>query len=91
VALLGAAIGYLALLGAVTGFLAPSIPPVTVPSASALGIVVMAVVLGVLALLRQAPGDGWVGRLQRVIYTKALVAGNVPAIRLTPQLTGAPR
>lgn len=91
VALLGAAIGYLAVLGAVTGFLAPAIPPVTVPSVSALGIALVAIVLGALALLRQAPGDGWAGRVQRFIYTKALVAGHVPAIRLTPQLTGAPR
>ena len=91
VALFGAAIGYLAVLGAVTGFLAPAIPPVTVPSASALGIVLVAVVLGALALLRQAPGAGLAGRVQRFIYTKALVAGNVSAIRLTPQLTGAPR
>lgn len=90
-ALFGAAIGYLAVLGAVTGFLAPSIPPVTVPSASALGIALVAVVLGVLALLREAPGEGWAGRVQRFIYTKALAAGNVSAIRLTPQLTGAPR
>lgn len=91
VALFGAAIGYLAVLGAVTGFLAPAIPPVTVPSASAPGIVLVAVVLGALALLRHAPGTGWAGRVQRFIYTKALVAGNVSAIRLTPQLTGAPR
>lgn len=90
-ALFAAAIGYLAVLGAVTGFLAPSIPPVTVPPASALGIVLVAIVLGVLALLRQAPGNGSLGRVQRFIYTKALVAGNVPAIRLTPQLTGVPR
>lgn len=100
VALLGAGVGYLALVNLVTGFLSPDLPPVAVPSASSLGIAAAAVVLGALALLRQAPPDGWAGRLQRALYTKALVAGHVSAIRpqqiptpthLTAQLTGAHR
>lgn len=100
VALLGAGVGYLALVNLVTGFLSPDLPPVAVPSASSLGIAAAAVVLGALALLRQAPPDGWMGRLQRALYTKALVAGHVSAVRpqqihtpthLTAQLTGALR
>lgn len=90
-ALFGAAMGYLAVLGAVTGLLAVSIPPVIVPPTSLLGISLVAIVLGALALLRQSPGNGWAGRIQRFIYAKALAAGNVSAIRLTPQLTGVPR
>jgi NADH-quinone oxidoreductase subunit L/NAD(P)H-quinone oxidoreductase subunit 5 len=100
VALLGAGVGYLALVNLVTGFLSPDLPPVAVPSTSSLGIAAAAVVLGALALLRQAPPDGWAGRLQRTLYTKALVAGHVSAVRpqqiptpthLTAQLTGAHR
>jgi NAD(P)H-quinone oxidoreductase subunit 5 len=86
-----AATAYLAVLGAVTEFLTPAIPPVTVPSASGLGIALVAIVLGALALLRKAPGTGWAGRAQRFIYTKALVAGSFSATRLTPQPTGASR
>lgn len=100
-ALFGAAVGYVALVGAVTGFLAPDLPSVSVPSTSTLGIVAVAVLLGALALLRQAPPDGWAGSLQRALYAKALVAGHIPATRpqpmptnhshhpLTRQLTGA--
>ncbi|QUR69163.1 proton-conducting transporter membrane subunit [Mycobacterium spongiae] len=97
-ALLVGAIAAVALVGAVTGFLAPDLPPVNVPSTSSLGIVAVAVILGALALLRQAPPSGRTARLQRVLYTKALVAGYVPATRphampsnhpLTQQLTGA--
>lgn len=97
VALLGAGIGYLALVDSVTGFMAPALPPVAVPSASSAGIAAAAVVLGALALLRQAAPNGRFGRLQRALYTKALVAGTVSAkrpqqmpnvIHLTPQLTG---
>ena len=99
VALLMAAIGYVALVGAVTGFLAPDLPAVTMPADSSLGIAAVAVILGALALLRQAPPDGRAGRLQRTLYTKALVAGHIPATRpqpetthpLTRQLTGALR
>ncbi|KAA1248969.1 sodium:proton antiporter [Mycobacterium simiae] len=93
VALFGAAIGYVALVGAVTGFLAPDLPPVTILPTSTLGIVAVAVILGAVALLRQAPPDGWAGRLQRAIYAKTFVAGHIPATRPsqlpTTQLTGA--
>ena len=97
VALLLVALGYVALVNTVTGFLAPDLPPVAVPAASSPGIVAVAAILGALALLRQAPPNGWVGSLQRAIYTKALVAGHIPAARprpvpttrpLTNQLTG---
>ncbi|WP_176358291.1 proton-conducting transporter transmembrane domain-containing protein [Mycobacterium persicum] len=89
--LLVAAIGYVALVGAVTGFLAPDLPTVTVPSASSAGIVAVAVILAALTLLPRAPANGWFGRLQRTLYAKALVAGHVPATRPQPntQLTGA--
>jgi len=98
VALLVAAIGYVALARVVTGILAPDLPAVTMPAASSLGLVAVAVILGALAVLRQAPPDGRAGRLQRALYAKALVAGHLPAPspQLTPtahpltrQLTGA--
>ncbi len=98
VVLLVAAIGYVAVVSAVTGFLAPALPPVTVPAASSLGLAAVAVILGALAVLRQAPPDGRAGRVQRALYAKALVAGHLPApsLGLTPtahpltrQLTGA--
>ncbi|MBX9640210.1 MAG: hypothetical protein K2X97_10910 [Mycobacteriaceae bacterium] len=97
-ALVIAAIGYVALVGAVTAFLAPDLPPVAVPSASSVGIVAVAVILGALTLLRQAPASGWPGRLQRALYAKALGAGHIAAARpqpvpsthaVTSHLTGA--
>lgn len=100
VTLLGASIGYLALVDIVTGFLTPALPPVTVPSASSVGIAAAAVALGALALLRQAPPRGLTGRLHRTLYTKALVAGSISAQRPQemsyvthpiPQPTGTPR
>ncbi|EUA02310.1 NADH-Ubiquinone/plastoquinone (complex I), various chains family protein [Mycobacterium kansasii 732] len=93
VALLVGAIGYVALVGVVTGFLAPDLPPVTVPSASSAGVIAVAVILAALTLLPRTPTNGWAGRLQRALYAKALVAGHVPAVRPqqipTTQLTGA--
>lgn len=98
VALLAVALGYVALVNTVTGFLAPDLPPVAVPAASSPGIVAVAAILGALVLLRQAPPNGRVGSLQRAIYTKALVAGHIPVTSsrpvpttppLTNQLTGA--
>lgn len=98
VCLLIAAIAYVTLVAAVTGFLAPDLPPVTVPAASTVGVVAVAIVLGALALLRQATYSGWIGRLQRALYVKAVAAGHIPASRpqplstthhLTRQLTGA--
>jgi NAD(P)H-quinone oxidoreductase subunit 5 len=99
-ALLVAAVGYAALVRAVTSFIAPDLPPLTVPSASSAGIVVVAVVLGALTWLRQAPAYGRAGRWQRALYATALTAGHVPVTRHLPapthptrtqQLTGAPR
>ncbi|MBY0442343.1 MAG: hypothetical protein K2Q25_09445 [Mycobacteriaceae bacterium] len=98
VALLIAAIAYVTLVEAVTGFLAPALPPVIVPAASAAGVIAVAGILAALALLRQAAANGWTGRLQRALYVKAVAAGHVPATRpqplsttdhLTRQLTGA--
>ncbi|WP_407685733.1 proton-conducting transporter transmembrane domain-containing protein [Mycobacterium sp. HUMS_1102779] len=77
-ALLTAAVGYVALLRAVTGFLAPDLPAVTVPAAATPGLAAVAVVLGVLTLVRQAPPNGRTGRLQRAMYTRALVTGQIP-------------
>ena len=99
-ALFAAATGYVALVSAVTRFLAPDLPPVLVPAAASVGIATVAVILGALTLLRQATPNGWAGRLQRALYTKALVAGHIPATRprpestahlLVPQPTGALR
>jgi len=94
-----AAVGYVALVKAVTGFLAPAIPAVAVPSGSLWGVAAVALVLGLLTLLRQAPASGLVARLHRTLYTRALMAGQVSASRpqklptdihpLTHQLTGA--
>lgn len=98
VALLVMAFGYVAMVSGLTAFLAPALPPVAPPAFSSLGIVAVAVILGALALLHQASPDGWVGRLQRALYTRALVAGHIPVARthpvpttrpLTNQLTGA--
>ncbi|MEY8014028.1 proton-conducting transporter membrane subunit [Mycobacterium servetii] len=77
-ALLTAAVGYVALMRAVTGFLAPDLPAATVPAAATPALAAVAVVLGALALARQAPPNGRTGRLQRAVYTKALVAGQIP-------------
>ncbi|MFY2861895.1 proton-conducting transporter membrane subunit [Mycobacterium sp. THU-M104] len=77
-ALLVAAVGYVALMGAVTGFLAPDLPAVTVPAGASPGLAAVAVALGGLTLLRQAPPGGRTGRFQRALYTKALVAGQIP-------------
>ncbi|KAA8963982.1 proton-conducting transporter membrane subunit [Mycobacterium sp.] len=98
--LFAAATAYVVLVSAVTGFLAPDLPPVLAPSAAPLGIAAVAVILGTLTVLRRGPGNGWAGRLQRALYTKALVAGHIPARRprprpaallLTRQPTGALR
>lgn len=97
--LLVAAVGYVALVEAVTSFLTPAIPPVAVPSGSLWGVAAVASILGLLTLLRQAPAGGPVARLRRTLYTRALAAGQVSAGRpqkltakshpLTRQLTGA--
>ncbi len=89
-ALLAMAFGYVALVGAVTGFLAPDLPAVLVPSASALGIVAVAVVLGGLTLLGQAPASGWVARLRLAMYAKALASGHISAPRRMSQPTTFP-
>ncbi|WP_156686322.1 proton-conducting transporter transmembrane domain-containing protein [Mycobacterium sp. Marseille-P9652] len=99
-ALLVAAVAYVAFVGAVTGLLGPDLPPVTVPSASSAGIVALAVILGALAMLRQAPPDGRTGDIQRAIYAKAVTSGHVSTSRpqvpttthtSTRHLTGAHR
>ncbi len=99
-ALLAAAGGYVALVGAATHFLAPDLPTVDVPALSSAGVAAVAVALGALALLRQAPAYGLAGRLQRTVYARALAAGHIAAPRphlvantrlLTHHPTGAHR
>ena len=99
-ALLVCAVGYAALVRAVTGFISPDLPPLSVPSTSSAGVVAVAVVLGSLTLLHQAPANGRAGRWQRRLYVAALAAGHVPVTCSVPtpaphsrpdQLTGATR
>ncbi|CPR11118.1 proton-translocating NADH-quinone oxidoreductase subunit L [Mycobacterium bohemicum DSM 44277] len=90
-ALLVAALGYVALVSAVTRFLDPDIPPVAVPTASSAGVAAVAVVLALLTLLRQPPPGGFVARLHRALYSRALAAGHVPAVRPRPLPTTDPR
>ena len=89
-ALLAMALGYVALVSAVTGFLAPDLPAAFVPSASTLGIVAVALVLGGLTLLGQAPASGRVARLRLAIYAKALAAGHISGPRRMSQPTTFP-
>jgi NADH:ubiquinone oxidoreductase subunit 5 (subunit L)/multisubunit Na+/H+ antiporter MnhA subunit len=80
--LLPAAVGYVAVIDAVSGFLAPALPDPTLPTTTILAIVTVALIsLGGLAALWYSPAATPV---QRVLYTRALSAGH-----LTPRPTGA--
>ena len=80
-ALLIAAVAYETLVAAVTRFIDPGLPPVSVPALSSSGIAAIAVILGALTLLHRAPETGRAGALQRALYTRALTAGHVPVPR----------
>lgn len=78
------ALGYVALVGAVTGFLAPAVPAAPAAPAITWAVVgAVAVVLAGLAVLRWAPAAGRLTRLHRSLYAHALSAGHVavPAVR----------
>ncbi len=87
-ALLAAAVAYVGLIGAVTSFFSADLPPVAVPKAAPLAILGIAVLLAGLALLRQAPATGFVGRAQQALYARALSAGYITAVR--PQRVSLP-
>lgn len=83
-ALVPAAIGYVAVIGAVSGFLAPALPAAGLPAAAVwIVTVAAALALGGLAITRRAPGAE---RLRRVLYTRALTAGHIPARHSSPVL-----
>jgi NADH:ubiquinone oxidoreductase subunit 5 (subunit L)/multisubunit Na+/H+ antiporter MnhA subunit len=73
--LTAAAVGYVAIVNALSGFLAPALPPtgLSVTSVWLLAAAALAV-LGGLAVLRRSPGSA---RLQQTLYTGALSAGHI--------------
>ncbi|MFM9033915.1 MAG: proton-conducting transporter membrane subunit [Mycobacterium sp.] len=80
-----AAVAYVALVNTLSGFLAPALPPETLSAAMVWGITAAAALaLGVLAVIRRAPGAE---RLRRTLYANALAAGHVPAQFTSPVLT----
>ncbi|WP_137145469.1 proton-conducting transporter membrane subunit [Mycolicibacterium sp. CR10] len=84
VLLLPAAAGYLAIVGAISAFLAPALPTATVPAPAVWAVVAAAVVvLAALAAVRWSPGAS---TLHRALYTHALGAGTIH-----PATTGAHR
>jgi NAD(P)H-quinone oxidoreductase subunit 5 len=86
--LVPAAVGYVAIINALSEFLSPALPVPTLPAAAVWAITAAAALaLGVLALARRAPAAD---RLRRVVYTSALSAGHLPSPRTSPVLlTGA--
>lgn len=82
--LVPAAVAYVAIVNAVSGFLAPALPAAGLSVAAVWVITVgAALLLGALALARRIPAaDG----LRRAIYTSALTAGHV---HVAPVMTGA--
>ena len=87
--LLPASLGYVWLVATVSGFMAPALPIAALPPIATwliTGATLLA--LGALALVRWAPDDG---RLQHVLYARALSAGHIapPTPSLHTDLTGA--
>lgn len=80
VVLLPAAVGYVAIVNAVNGFLTPALPTATIPSAAAWVIIAAAMILlAVVAGLRVSPAAT---TAHRAVYTHALSAGTIhPATR----------
>ena len=81
-----AAIGYVAIINGLGGFLAPALPVSTL-SATAVWLITAAaaLALGALAVTRWAPGaEG----LRRSIYASALTAGHVSSRQSSPVMTG---
>jgi hypothetical protein len=77
--LTAAAVGYVAIVNALSGFLAPALPPTGLSATSVWLLAAAALaVLGGLAVLRRSPGSA---RLQQTLYTGALSAGHIsPAV-----------
>ena len=72
-----AAIAYLTVINAVTGYLAPSLPPSTLPAQLVWAITIAALAaLAALAAARTAPGAE---HLRRALYSHALSAGHLAA------------
>lgn len=86
--LVPAAIGYVALISSLGGFLAPALPASSMSAAAVWAITaVAALALGALALTRRAPAAE---HIRRALYTRALTAGHIPSTPSTPVLlTGA--
>lgn len=80
-AMMLAALGYVGLVSAVTGFLAPDLPPVAAPSIAPVAICAVAVLLSALAILSRGPLADRAARLHNIVYVRALSAGYVPAAR----------
>ena len=76
-ALIPAGIAYLTVINAVTGYLAPALPPSALPAPLVWTVTVAALLaLAALAAARTAPGAE---RLRRALYTHALGAGHLAA------------
>jgi NADH:ubiquinone oxidoreductase subunit 5 (subunit L)/multisubunit Na+/H+ antiporter MnhA subunit len=85
--LVAAAVGYVAIINGLGGFLAPALPASTLPTSTVwLITATAALALGALALTRRAPSaEG----LRRALYTNALTAGHIPSRQSSPVTTGA--
>lgn len=85
--LVAAAVGYVAIINGLGGFLAPVLPASTLPTTTVWIITATAALaLGALALARRAPSaEG----LRRALYTHALTAGHIPSRQSSPVTTGA--
>lgn len=80
--LVPAAVAYVAVIAAVGEFLAPALPPSTLPITAVWAITAAAALgLGALALVRRAPQ---VERFRNALYTSALAAGHVPVWQSSP-------
>jgi NAD(P)H-quinone oxidoreductase subunit 5 len=86
--LVPAAVAYVAVINGLSGFLAPALPPTTLPVAAVwLITAAAALALGALSLARRSPAAESV---RRTVYTNALTAGHIPGRQSSPVLlTGA--
>jgi NADH:ubiquinone oxidoreductase subunit 5 (subunit L)/multisubunit Na+/H+ antiporter MnhA subunit len=79
--LAAAAVGYVAIVNALSGFLAPALPPSGLSATSVWLLAAAALaLLGGLAVLRRSPAAG---RLQQTLYTGALSAGHISPVLTT--------
>lgn len=84
-----AAAGYVAIINGLGGYLAPALPPSSLPATAVWLITAVAALgLGGLALTRWAPGaEG----LRRSVYTSALTAGHISSRQTSPVLLSTSR